>query len=485
MTKAKILADIADYEELLADGDTSSLAKELAREEILQLQLQLSQMDEAAPTAPASESKQKATRGRPKNGEQSAPKQKRSRKPFEGDAVDRDGESLSIGDQVQAEIAGQTVMAEIINLMKHAGGGHQIRYTSGGKVRTPMVNPSKIRKIAPGEDAPAVVDFDQPLPAELVQSAQTADRADCDENETILVTPTEAVTLNAPMMADPEKGDVIVVNPDGHPVAVIMGSEKKKHFKTTGKANVLEQADGTVEFEQPSIVKKDLETENQPDGQTHTPQVEDITPMRAVKAKRPPAGACQWTREQAKSPALKTFLEGMRQGWHNGDRKDKITGVYWLKEAKQIVLRIKVYDWLEIFGSMKYYTVCMDTAKLTKVEKPQRAGLIVLFGEDAMKVFYRYPFGSSCKTISKALYVECYREGNCTDEKKRRLYNIFAQKCSRVELEHSREYMKYVHAKTHDKWDGYTGSKTYAQVFSEVLKGIRMDKAPTPTQVGS
>jgi hypothetical protein len=90
-----------------------------------------------------------------------------------------------------------------------------------------------------------------------------------------------------------------------------------------------------------------------------------------------------------------------------------------------------------------------------------------------MKEFYRHPFAQSCKRVSKALYVQCYRNGACSTEKQKRLYQIFATKCIRQEKAHSREYLKWAHQQAAERWEGYEGPKSYAQVFKETMARLK------------
>ncbi len=387
--------------------------------------------------------------------------------------LDKDGQLLQIGDSVTAQIKGKNISGKIGSLKARNGGGHLIKFNDPetGKNRTLMVQPSAIAKVASsqtakGEAIPVAI-YKNRLPKTLVKKAQVASRTDCDEDEVILVTPTEKVEIEAPTVADPAKGDKILVHPDGTPMTVIEGGAVDLHFKVEGKAGIETQKDGTVTF--------DVAGEETPEHAVKDKDTDDSTKYRAVKAKKPTA-KCEFTREKAKSPALMTFLEGMRLRWHDGESKDKIIGVYYLKQENKILLKMKVYDWLDLFADIRFYTVCPESGRLTKADKPQRSAYTVLLGKEAMTELYRHPFGQSCKRASRALYVECYRNGVCSTEKQKRLYQIFAGKCIRQEMAHSREYLKWAHQQTAKRWEGYEGQKSYAQIFKETLATIRKGK---------
>ncbi|MBK8968605.1 MAG: hypothetical protein R3D58_07155 [Saprospiraceae bacterium] len=381
--------------------------------------------------------------------------------------LDKNGQLLQVGDTVEVEIKGKTVTGVIGSLKARNGGGHLVRFVDPktGKKRALMVQPSAVTKTDTA--AVPVIEYKKRLPKKLIKKAQVAGRADCDENEVVLVTPTEKVEIEAPTVADPAKGDKILAHPDGTPVTVIKGEHVDQHFEVEGDAKVENQKDGTVVF--------DLNEDEKPETAAKPQPKDDTAKYRAVKAKKP-AAKCAFTQEKAKSPALMTFLEGMRLRWHDGESKDKIVGVYYLKAENKILLKIRVYDWLDLFSDIRYFTLCPETGRLTQAGKPQRANYSVLLGTDAMKEFYRHPFGQSCKRVSKALYVECYRNGTCSTEKQKRLYQVFAGKCIRQEKAYSREYIKWLHQKTAERWEGYRGPKSYAQVFKEVIASIRKGK---------
>jgi hypothetical protein len=335
-----------------------------------------------------------------------------------------------------------------------------------------MLQPSVILKL----DLPAkadvalqpkgkkVVTYTKRIPRKLVKKAEVAHRADCDEDEIILITTNEVVEVAAPTVADPAKGDKILAHPDGTPMTVIKGSEVDKHFEVDGKAGIETQQDGTVKF--------DVAGDETPENAAKPQASDDNTKYRTVKAKKPTA-KCEFTREKAKSPALMTFLEGMRLRWHDGESKDKIIGVYYLKNENKVLLKVKVFDWMDLFADVRYFTVCPESGRLIKAEKPAKGAYSVLLGKDAMTEFYRHPFGQSCKRVSKALYVECYRNGACSTEKQKRLYQVFAGKCIRQEKAHSREYLKWAHQQAAKRWKEYEGPKSYAQIFKETLAAIR------------
>lgn len=383
--------------------------------------------------------------------------------------LDKNGQLLQVGDAVEVSIKGHTIIGVIASLKARKGGGHLVRYTdAAGKKKTAMLQPSAIAKTtAKGSEETPLAVYKMRLPRHLVKKAEVARRTDCDDNEAILVTPTEKVEIEAPTVADPAKGDKILAHPDGTPMTVIEGTAVDQHFEVEGKAEVETHKDGTVTF--------DVSGDETPEAAVQPQPADDETKYHAVKAKKP-TSKCEFTKEKAKSPALMTFLEGMRLRWHDGESKDKVIGVYYLKNENKVLLKVKVYDWMDLFADIRFYTVCPESGRLTKAEKPGKGAASVLLSQAAMKEFYRHPFGQSCKRVSKALYVECYRNGACSTEKQKRLYQIFATKCIRQEKAHSREYLKWAHQQTAQRWEGYEGAKTYAQVFKETLASIRNSK---------
>lgn len=386
--------------------------------------------------------------------------------------LDKNGQLLQVGDAVEAEIKGHKIRGVIASLKARKGGGHLVRYTdAAGNKKTAMLQPSAIAKTAAvlpatSQETP-VVPYKMRLPKNLVKKAEIARRTDCDENEAILVTPTKKVEIAAPTVADPANGDKILAHPDGTPMTVIEGKAVDQHFEVEGNAGIETRKDGTVTF--------DVAGDETPETAAQPKPADDETKYRAVKAKKP-TSKCEFTLEKAKSPALMTFLEGMRLRWHDGESKDKIIGVYYLKNENKVLLKVKVYDWMDLFADIRFYTVCPESGRLTKAEKPGKGASSVLLSKVAMTEFYRHPFGQSCKRVSKALYVECYRNGACSTEKQKRLYQIFATKCIRQEKAHSREYLKWAHQQTAQRWEGYEGPKTYAQVFKDTLAMIRNGK---------
>ena len=277
--------------------------------------------------------------------------------------LDKNGHLLQIGDAVEATIKGHTIIGVIASLKARKGGGHLVRYTdAAGNKKTGMLQPSAIAKTAAtppsaGEETPVAI-YKKRLPKNLVKKAEVARRTDCDDNEAILVTPTEKVEIAAPTVADPAKGDKILAHPDGTPMTVIEGKAVGQHFEVEGKAGVETRKDGTVTF--------DVAGDETPETAAQPQPADDETKYRTVKAKKP-TSKCEFSRKKAKSPALMTFLEGMRLRWHDGESKDKIIGVYYLKNENKVLLKVKVYDWMDLFADIRYYTVCPESGRLTEV----------------------------------------------------------------------------------------------------------------------
>ena len=172
-------------------------------------------------------------------------------------------------------------------------------------------------------------------------------------------------------------------------------------------------------------------------------------------------------------PALQTFLEGMRQAWRQDKTSDKILRVMLRKSDSRVILEIKRYWLMDLASGMYYYSVCLNTGKLTKTDKPATGAYQTLMGAEAMKNFNRYPNSNTCRRVSKELHVTCYREGDCSDERKKRLIELFTSNCRKREDVLTRSYRKYSHEKAAERWKGYEGDKSYAQIYREVIKELK------------
>lgn len=550
MTTSQIQAEIAEYQDVLNDPEASSLAKELAAEEIGDLKAQLAKMGGDTPPAaadrPASRSRNPAKAGKAAPSrkyhpgqvfvgdddrleivafesaqggtnfyliktdhagqdsweerkitdyirnyslkkekvesqrawakriarEEAAKKGKRPKKaatPYTGVHLDRDGHPLHIGDTVEVEMKGKTYEARLMSLRKLNGGGYGVKVVRDGKTLHPMLQPSAIRFVATGdhpEGRSATLDHMEPMPAKVVKSARTVRRADCDEPEAgILVTPTQITTIEAPMVADPAKGDKIFAHPDGTPMAVVKGSEVKKHFEDLGDAEPSPQPDGSVVFEatpEAEAAERETDKAEQPD--------------RKIRAVKPPADCGFLKTEEEDANALQTFLEGMRQRWKSLDTHDKILRVLLRKSDRRVLLAIKRHNLIDFPIGTKYYSVCLNTGKLTKTEKPAQGEATVLHGQDKMRDFYRHPNTNTCRRASRELYVTCYRDGECDQAKRKRLLEIVNTNCRKREDEMSRAYRRYTHEKTADRWKGYKSDKSYYEVYREVIAALKAGK---------
>ena len=465
MTKSQIQEEIAEYKAVIADPDASPLAKELAAEEIADLKGQLAELEKGdakpAPAAPAKPKAEKKTAGR----KPVAKRPKAAAAPLDGPPADKNGHAIQVGDVVKVAFNKGTVTATIFALQQRKGGGHLVEFEEGGKTVKRMAPPSIVTFVS----RPIGVSTERKLPKDIIQSARKVKRVDCDDPGTnILVTPKEAVTLSAPQVADPADGDRILAHPDGTPIAVIEGSEVQKHFKGKGKVGVDKNAHGNAKF--------DLTPDSEPPEEAaKTRDDDDKRKYSEVKAVRPPKG-CTITREAAKSPKLMLVLEGMRQRWHSGESLDKIVGVFFRKSDNKVLVKVDKYGFLDWNVGYVWYTLCPETGSMNKTTAPGTGEASQLMSADAMKAFYRDPHSASCKRVSKALYVECYRNGSCDTDKKKRLYSIFATKCMKQELDHTKEYMKYLHKKAAEQWDGPGKGKSYADVFREVAAKARAGK---------
>jgi hypothetical protein len=459
MSKQEIEQEIREYTDLINVEGVPQDEKDFATQEITELKAKLAAMEDNA-----TEPKKK---GRPKTA-----KEKRPRKmpdniapgdivngikvmDEDGRFLDREGNILSIGDAVEFPYSGSTAVGTISSFAKQRGGGHSVSTEINGKRRGTMVSPNKVTKILE-------IDFSEKMAKGLVKSVNVADRKDCDENEVLLVTPTQKVLVNTPQVADPAKGDKIMVNKQGHPITVVEGESVKTDYELGDKPNLDTGAKGEIVTVAPP--EKDEKKEAEQDKKE---KIDD-----KIKKVKPPKD-CSFLKEDDE-PVLQTFLEGMRLAFREGDTSDKVERVMLRKSDNKIVLQIKRYFILGMVPGTYYYSICLSTGKLTEVkERLTKDAVKSVMGIDAMRDFYRAPNTNTCRRVSKELHVTCYREGNCTDERKKRLIELFTRNCRKREDELTRSYRKYTHAETRKKYDSYEGDKSYAQIYSEVIANLK------------
>lgn len=464
MTKAQILSEIAEYEELLSAPDVPENTKEIARDEIADLRGQLAALN-AEPPAPAAPAAKRKGAGRPK-AEKPERKPRKIKEAFDGPHLDANGHEIKVGAPARAKIKDEWVEGNITHLKKSVGGGYGFQQV--GKKGVVMLPPTSIKV-----QVTAAVSTEEKMPTALIQKAVNAGRRDCDENEIVLVKPTEAVEVQMPTVADPANGDMVAVNKQGFPMYVVEGDAVKADYAPSGEAKSDVSGGKVQKFKAKPAEKPAPASDNDDDGETEVSTVNEDK----VKAKRPTA-SCEYVTTADAEGAIKTFMEGMRRQFRDGDTTDKITKVYWLKDLKKVLLQIRVYDWLQIVGREKYFMICPDSGKLTKAVKPNPGFYKVLFDEAEMRDFYRYPNQNSCRRISRKLYRECYREGNCSDGEKAKLYKLFAGSCRKRETELTVAHAKWTHRQAAQKWNGYNGKKSYHEVWREVIDGIRKSGKP-------
>ena len=458
MTKAAIIAEIAEYEDLLKTPGIPPDEQEIAQEQLADLRAQLAKLDSDAPPAEAK-----------KPAKVAAAKTKRPKKsatPYTGEHLDCEGHPLAVGDTVEVTVKDRTYEARLTSLRKLNGGGYGVKFVRDSTTLTLMLQPSAIRFVSSGSAEGVTVTHAIALPANLVKKAKRVRRKDCDEQEAgILVTPTEKVVVDAPQIADPAHGDKILAHPDGTPVAVIEGKEVEKHFEDVGTVKVETEPDGTVSFDE----SPEAEAAEQQKDKAEIPD-------KKIKPVKPPVDCTFLKTEEEDANALQTFLEGMRQRWKSLDTHDKILRVWLRKSDNRVVIEIKRYNLIDFPIGTKYYSICLNTGKLTQTNKPERAAATILHSENKMRDFYRFPNANTCRRASRELYVTCYRDGECDQAKRKRLLEIVNTNCRHRENEMSRSYRKYVHEKTADRWKGYKGDKSYYQVYAGVIADLKAGK---------
>jgi hypothetical protein len=461
MTRAEIEAKIAKYQKLVDADGVPEDEKEFARDEIKELQAELAAMkDEPKKT------------GRPKG----VKNQKKRKEPqafqpgdkingvlvmnSDGEFVDTNGAVLKIGHTVEFPTKGGKMVGTLANFAKFKGGGHSVSVVGeGGRKRGTMVPPDKVTGVA-------TVDYDKKLPEKIVKKAVVKDRKDCDDNQVVLVTPSEKTALNAPVVADPQNGDMLMLNKKGYPIAVVEGEAVKSDYETAAKAKV-EVKGGKVD----KVINEPTD-EKEEDAKDKAE-----TPDKKIKKAKPPKD-CSFLKNEDE-PALQTFLEGMRQMWQEDQTADKVERIVLSKEDKKIILQVRRYFFAQIMPKTHYYSVCLSTGKLTPVKKlPTRDQIQVIpgYGLEGMKDFYREPNSNKCRRMSRELHVECYRNGNCTDERKKELLKDFTETCRKREDESTRAYRKYVHSKASERYSSYTGEKSYPQIYREVIAQLKKGK---------
>jgi hypothetical protein len=458
MDKKQILNEIEEYKALIAAEGIPQDEKDFAAEEIQRLEKQLGELQPAKKKGRPAKPKPEKKRTDPQPIQPGDKIAGVTVMDDEGRFLDSEGEILTLGDTVEFEVGkdGTIMIGTIVTFAKFRGGGHSVSITgAGGRKRGTMVAPNKVTKLTS-------VDYSQKLPVDLVAKAVVVDRKDCDENQVVLVKPTDPVVVNAPMVADPENGDMIMVNKQGHPIAVIEGDAVKTDYEIAGKVKI--KTDG----------KKVQEIINEVNEEEEKEKDKAEQPDNRVKARKPTPD-CDFVKGE-EEPALQTFIEGMRQMFREGETSDKIERIMLRKSDKKLVLQIKRYFLLDIVPGIYYYTVCLSTGKLTPVKTLQRSDVQTIMGMDAMKDFYRSPNNNTCRRVSKELHVTCYREGNCTDERKKRLLDIFTKNCRKREDETTRAYRKFTHAKASERYSSYTGEKSYTEIYREVIGQLKAGK---------
>lgn len=492
MNKQEILAEIAEMKMLLNSESVPADEKVFAREEIQELEAKLAEM-EASSKAPAPAAKSprglagKYKAGGAKRGRKpkAAPAEKAPRKPkaahpmlkpgdttkggmeildAQGRHLDANGEVIAVGDQVQVSNKNGSFIGHIINLAQKRGGGHQVKYTNAkGQTRTEMFQPSVVVKIGNAGEDLQVVNYMEKLPEKVVDEAIVVGRKDCDENEIVLVKPEEKTVVAAPMVADPEKGDMIAVNKQGHPMYVVEGDAVKNDYKKEAKADLQVQK-GKVE----KVTNAD---EDDDQARKHEAAEPADHKIKAVK----PTADCAFVKGE-EEPALQVFLEGMRQGFRQEKTSDKVLRVLLRKSDKKVILHIKKYFFLDLVPSEKYYSVCLSTGKLSLTKAPVKGEYQTIMSRDQMVDFYRMQNSNSCRRVSKELHVTCYRNGNCTDDRKKKLIELFTSNCRKREDQLTRAYRKWAHEQTAKRWKGYEGDKSYAQIYREVIDNLKKGK---------
>lgn len=471
MTKAEIAAEIQEYRTLLDQPDNIVPAdeKKLAKDEIASLEALLAQLDDAPKPAPA---EKESPKGRPKGSQNKSAR--KSPPPLEGPPVDKNGDTLSKGDAVRIEWGGNFYEGTVTAPMRYEGGSHSVKFLHNGKNRTMMLAPKYVEKQAKVVES---ITYTDRLRADQVDEALVAKHRDCDEAKTNLVVPTEVVHIALPSVADPAKGDMVEVHEDGTPKAVITAQGLQDNFTVVGEGDMKERPDGTVKFGAPSKKTQKpqkekapkpeevLDKQEKPEEAAKPKPEDDTRKYRQVKSERP-TGSCSTTREAAKTPALVAFLEGMVHDWHSEDTVKRIKRVLWRKKDNKLLIEVRD----TLFGYSDYFTLCAETGKTKETDTPKKSEYSTIMGEEAMKDMYRNPHSSSCRRVAAALYGECYRNGGCSEERQKRLYAIFASKCIKRNLEVARQRIKWLHEKTKEKWQGYKGEKSYAQIFRETAR---------------
>lgn len=471
ITRRGVLLEIEDYKKLLKDPNTSDNTKAIAKGEIAELEAMLKDLPDESEPPPAPAPRQK---GRPKkekvpkmkkDGTARAERAPKERVPYgpghtttagqkitneNGDFLDKNGQIVAVGDMVTARGKTGTVKA----VASFVGDVHKIE-TSEGK---PL-------NVFPSEVQLHSVDVMKPIKKDIIKKAETVDRKDCDENEMVLITPKEKTKIDAPLVADPAKGDKILANKQGHAIAVVTGKAAKNDYKTKGKAKAVETPKGNV-----AAFVNDATS---PEEAAKKEDKEAPKKYNDVKARKPQKG-CTTTRDAAKSPALKTFLDGMVMRWHSGDSMTKIERVFFDNDAKKITLEMDVYTAMDWNKGLAYYHLCAESGKTTKLAK-KPAELSLLISKDGMKAIYAKPYGATCSGVSQALYSECYKKGTCSTERQKRLYAVMAGKCAR-QIGYAQEYMKWLHKKTAEKWGGPDSGTSYVTVFKKVAADARAGK---------
>jgi hypothetical protein len=452
---------IVRYQRVVDDPSIDDQERQWAKEAIDDLNAELAKMTDApqpAAAAPAKRGRKAKVPTVNKSGEPRKPRATAAPvgagyvnpKGFkvtddEGRYLDKEGNVIAIGDSVVVSQGDTARNGTIISLARTVGAGHIVSFGSG---RPSMVQPKNI--LAVKSEKVQVVSTDKPMPAKTMKKKKQVDRQDCDENTVALVSPDSVTIVQSPQVADPSRGDQIMVNKKGYPITVVTGNavntDYKPRKKNAGKART--DDDEPIPTDQPADAK--------------------------IKPVRPTAG-CQFLDEEVDAPALLVFLEGMRAAFLSGDDKEEVVRVMIEKSSKRIILELKEYDFIG-FGSRNYYRICLDSGKMTKVAKPAANSVRILKGTEAMRDFMREPNGNWCRREAQKLYSFCYRNGDCPTDKAG-AYQKYVSKCRKVQDQNVRAYLAYAHGEARKQMGSrYDGNKSYAQIYKEVIARLKKGK---------
>ncbi len=260
--------------------------------------------------------------------------------------------------------------------------------------------------------------------------------------------------------------------------------------KTKGLQSRIEKL--TTELEK---VTKELEQlkaearEGEPMSKPSAPAKPERKPTKPVQSSnknpKPRAKRAVCSLEEAEtggrvSKVIKFFLDEVEK-WNKSQSGRKITKIMRTKgDQQEIILEVADYAGLSglstFLGNRKYYRLCVDSFKLTKVEAPARGSYSIVVKEARMKQVYTTK-GEKQYAICLQSYREllkCSLEGTCTADQSSKWKKLYKECGDLVQkLEKQPKALKLFHAEVKQRRkNGELYSDAMARVAGEIKAGV-------------